>query len=71
MKISKIEKIKPASIPAICVGEEEHDRKSYSLVSGVDEQKTGNVCLYENRRGYPSYEIYPIPPLVELVNRKG
>jgi hypothetical protein len=71
MKIFTVEKIKTEGIeiPAVCV--EEHDRKSYSPVSGVDEQKMGNVCLYENRRGYPSYDIYPILPLVELVNRKG
>jgi hypothetical protein len=73
MKIFTIEKIETVGIeiPAVCVGEGRGRKLSYTTVSGVDEQKMGNVCLYENRMGYSSSEIYPIPPLVELVNRKG
>jgi hypothetical protein len=66
MKIFKIEKIKTVRIETsvVCVGEE-RDRKSYSPGSGVSEQKMVNVCLYETRMGYPSFEIYPIPPFTK------
>jgi hypothetical protein len=70
MKIFTLEKIKTegVEIPAVCV--EKRDCKPYSLVSEQKMGKNVNVCLYENRMGYPSYEIYPIPPLVNRVKER-